>query len=166
MSIRRILATRLRDTSIYVDRLSNPRHCVSPATDAACHGRSPDDMDCVSFLRPYVNRVVPASGGFSWVTRPRTPWLPICDTPQKFVLIAPRCVRLRIARKSLPKGEPGDRATCIMSIEIRRARRCRTHCTGLITIAKKAMSRAGQARPVRLPRRILSAYRGTLHLHG
>src|SRR6516162_6605363 len=31
----RILATRLRATSICVDRLANPRDCVGPATDAA-----------------------------------------------------------------------------------------------------------------------------------
>jgi hypothetical protein len=33
MSTRRILATRLRATSIYVDRLANSRHCVGSATD-------------------------------------------------------------------------------------------------------------------------------------
>ena len=39
MSARRILATRLRATSLCVDRLTNPRDRVGAATYAACHGR-------------------------------------------------------------------------------------------------------------------------------
>ena len=46
--------------------------------------------------------------------RSRTPWLPICDTPQKFPAQCARCVRLRITGTICPKTSPSNGVTCIM----------------------------------------------------